>query len=143
MEVMGRWSNLSDQGERLQTLVEIVPNGSKTANSRIARQVQKRLRPEQVSELTIAYQSGSTIMELAKAYGIHRWTVLEHLKRERVPRRHSKLDQVDIDKAVRLYALGWSGEAVGLELRVGASTIRRELKKAGVSLRRRGRSHKA
>ena len=27
MEVVGRWSNLSEQGERLQTLVEMVPTG--------------------------------------------------------------------------------------------------------------------
>jgi DNA invertase Pin-like site-specific DNA recombinase len=102
-------------------------------------QVQKWLTPEQIVGLVEAYRSGSTVKNLAASYEIHRTTVLEHLKRQGVPRRPSKLNQVDIDKAVRLYELGYSGEAVALELRVGASTIRREIKKAGVEIRGPGR----
>jgi DNA invertase Pin-like site-specific DNA recombinase len=86
-----------------------------------------------------AYLSGSTVKNLAATYGIHRTTVLDHLKRQGVPRRRSKLNRVDIDKAVSLYAQGNSGEAIAAELRVAASTVRRELKRAGVTLRQRGR----
>jgi transposase-like protein len=103
-------------------------------------QVQKCLTPEQIVGLVEAYRSGASVRSLAATHGIHRTTVLEHLKRQRVvPRRRSKLNKVDVDKAVHLYAEGNSGEAIAIELRVGASTIRRELKNAGIELRPRGR----
>jgi transposase-like protein len=102
-------------------------------------QVQTWLTSEQIAGLVEAYRSGSTVKDLAATHGIHRTTVLEHLKRQQVPRRRSKLNPVDINKAARMYAEGRSGEAIAIELRVGASTVRRELKKAGVEVRSPGR----
>ncbi len=102
------------------------------------QQVQNRLTPEQIVELATAYQFGSTVLELAESFGIHRTTVLRHLKYQQVPRRRSRLNQVDIEKTVHLYSLGQSCETIALELGVGASTIRRTLKKTGVELRRGG-----
>jgi hypothetical protein len=84
---MGRWSNFSDQGERLQTLVEILPEGTSKVNVRTPRQVQKRLHAEQVSELLMAYKDGNTVYELAKRFKIHRTTVSFILERHGVSRR--------------------------------------------------------
>ena len=103
-------------------------------------QVQHRLAPEQVTELVAAYQSGTTVNELARIYRINRTTVLEHLRRQGIQRRRPRrLQQADIDKAVKLYASGASVNSVAYELRVGPTTVRRALKQAGVELRPRGR----
>lgn len=108
--------------------------------SELRHQVQNRLSPEQVAELVLAYQAGTTVNELARAYGINRTTVLEHLRRQGIQRRRPRrLQQVDIDKAVKLYASGASVNSVAYELRVGPTTVRRVLRQARVELRRRGR----
>ncbi|KJF18060.1 helix-turn-helix domain-containing protein [Acidithrix ferrooxidans] len=101
------------------------------------QQVQNRLTFEQITELVADYQDGSTILDLVETFGIHRTTVLRHLKYKQIPRRRSRMNQIEIEKAVRLYTLGQSCESIAFELRVGASTIRRALKKAGVELRNR------
>jgi orotate phosphoribosyltransferase-like protein len=44
-----------------------------------------------------------------------------------------------IEKAMRLYQAGQSVESVASELQVSASTVRRILNKAGVTMRPRGR----
>ena len=85
-----------------------------------------------------AFQAGEFVDVLAARYGIHRWTVLNHLKQHNVKRRRSRLSAVDIDKVVRLYGEGWTLEALAQELRVGASTVRRALVRSGVELRSRG-----
>jgi DNA invertase Pin-like site-specific DNA recombinase len=106
----------------------------------LRHQVQNRLSPEQVAELALAYQAGTTVNALARTYRINRTTVLEHLRRQGVHRRRPRrLQPVDIDKAVRLYAAEASIDSVARELRVGPTTVRRVLKQAGVDLRRRGR----
>ena len=98
------------------------------------QQTQNRLTSEQITELIADYQARSTVLDLAEKFDIHRATVLKHLKRNQIPRRRSRLNQIDIEKAVRLYALGQSCETIALELRVGISTIQRALKKTGVEL---------
>ena len=103
-------------------------------------QIQHRLGPDQVTELVASYQAGTTVNALARTYRIDRTTVLEHLRRQGVQRRHPRrLQQADIDKAVELYGEGASLDSVALELRIGATTVRRLLNKAGVEIRPRGR----
>ena len=51
MEVLGRYSNHSDQGERVQTLLEIVPGGPAEVKLRTHKQVQHRLRCPEVDDL--------------------------------------------------------------------------------------------
>jgi DNA invertase Pin-like site-specific DNA recombinase len=93
-----------------------------------------------VTELVASYQAGTTVNALARTYRIDRTTVLEHLRRQGVQRRHPRrLQQADIDKAVKLYGEGASLDSVALELRIGATTVRRLLNKAGVEIRPRGR----
>ena len=102
-------------------------------------QTQKRLDPDQIARLIAEYEAGSPVNDLAVTYGLNRSTVLHHLKRQGVPRRRSRLTIADVEKIVGLYAYGESVERIALELRIGATTVRRALVKAGVELRRRRR----
>jgi IS30 family transposase len=141
-QVSNPLSTLSSLFRALDSEADWLVRSDLTSNCEAAlphHQVQKWLTSNEIGSLVEAYRSGSTVKTLAATFGIHRTTVLEHLKRQKVPRRRSKLSLVDIKKAVRLYTEGHSGEAIGLQLRVGASTIRRELKNAGVQLRSKGR----
>lgn len=52
-------------------------------------QKQVRLSAEQVQTMAADYQSGMTVEQLAKSYGIHRTTVMIRLEQAGVPRRHS------------------------------------------------------
>jgi hypothetical protein len=76
---------------------------------------------------------------LAIIYGINRSTIQDHLKRQGVRRRRTKLNAADLEKVVGLYHQGSTIEAIGPEVRAGASTVRRALVKAGVEIRRRGK----
>jgi hypothetical protein len=58
VEVMGRYLDPSDQGERLHDLLEIVPSRPKTVNSRTPKAIHRRLRPAQVEDLVIGYKAG-------------------------------------------------------------------------------------
>jgi DNA-directed RNA polymerase specialized sigma24 family protein len=102
------------------------------------RRRQRRLPPAQVAELTTAYESGAAINDLAKRFGIHRSTVLEHLNRsETRGQRYPALDEHEVDVAMQLYGTGLSLRNVGIALGVHASTVRLSLRRAGVTLRQR------
>ena len=109
-----------------------------TTSQRAIRHTPPPLHPDQVSELVAAFEAGVEVKQLAAIYGINRSTVQDHLRRREVRRRRTKLSGADIEKVVGLYAQGWTIEAIGSELRVGASTVRRALLKAGAEIRPRG-----
>ena len=49
------------------------------------RQLQHRLKPDEIDQLVEARKAGATIKELAAKFEIHRTTVMEHLKRRSQP----------------------------------------------------------
>jgi DNA-binding transcriptional ArsR family regulator len=132
---MGRWSKLSDQGERLNTLVEIVPEGAFQPKSRKLTQVARQLRPGEIEELVTRYKSGSTVYQLAAHFRISRSIVSQHLKREDVPRRHRPMSEAQAKMAVDLYSNGMSSIEVGAQLGRDPWAVRRVLQKAGVRMR--------
>ena len=83
VEVLGRYSNLCDQGERIQELLKIVPGERSGVNLRTRKQVQHRLRPEEIDELVRQYQAGAKVADLATDFHIHRDTVSVILNRSR------------------------------------------------------------
>lgn len=108
----------------------------------VPRQRQLRLSKAQVDELTASYQAGSSVRELVEQFGVHRTTVLDHLKRRDVGRRPAvrKLTDEQVQEAAEFYCAGNSLVATGKRFRVDAATIAREFKQAGVSMRpRRGK----
>jgi len=72
---------------------------------RLSNPVQRRLTDTDIDDLAARYQAGATIETLARKFGVHHTTDMDHLKR----------------------------------LDVAPSTLTRELRLAGVRIRRRGR----
>lgn len=104
-------------------------------SERPSEQHQRRLRPDERSQLKSEYLSGVEVKELAQRFGITRQTVIECMRRQGGPRRYPKLGQEAIDKAASLYRAGWSLVAVGGALSVDPSTVRRVLITQGVPMR--------
>lgn len=132
---MGRWSNHSEQGERLQALVELVPSGPIQPIVRTKKQNQTRLRPAEIAELVVGYRDGATVYELAKRFRVHRDTVSKLLERQGVARRGRPLSPFQIDQAVSLYAGGQSLAKIAPQLECDPGTVRLALIKTGVRLR--------
>jgi transposase-like protein len=88
--------------------------------------IQRRLTPEQVTELGEAYQAGSTVRQLAGRLGINRTTVSEHLERLGIPRRANqrKLSNQLVAEAKQLYESGQSLAALGARFDVHSETVR-------------------
>jgi hypothetical protein len=61
VEVMGRYLNPSDQGERLREVLAIVPSGPKVTVPRTPKRVFRRLEPAQVDHVVEAYMRGATL----------------------------------------------------------------------------------
>jgi hypothetical protein len=106
--------------------------------------IQRRLGPDGVAELVAAYRRGIPVEELAASFHINRTTVLGHVRRHGIPKRDRRaLRGTDLDRTIKLYAEGRSADWIAEESRVAASTVRRALKDAGVSLRPGGRRRRA
>lgn len=97
-----------------------------------------------MADLVAAYRTGVPVEELAASFRVNRTTVLGHVRRHGVPKRDRRAIQGDdVDKAVRLYAEGRSADWVSVEMQVAASTVRRALKDAGVTMRPGGRQRRS
>jgi transposase-like protein len=93
-----------------------------------------------MAELVAAYRRGVPVEDLAASFRVNRTTVLSHVRRHGVPKRDRRALQGDeVDRAAQLYLGGRSMDWVAAQLEVAASTVRRALKDAGVTLRPRGR----
>jgi DNA-directed RNA polymerase specialized sigma24 family protein len=96
----------------------------------------RKLNPAERAELAEQYRIGTSALDLARRFKIHRQTVAAHLKREGVAvRRQLKMTPDLIDHAKQLYAEGQSLANVGKQLGVEASTVGKAIKRAGVQLR--------
>ena len=135
VEVMGRYLNPSDQGERLHDLLQIVPSRPKTVNGRTPKAIHRRLRPAQVEELVIGYKAGSTVYQLAEQFRVNWETVSKLLERSGVPRRQRPLSPAQVERATELYATGLSLVSVGKQFGCDRSTVHLALRKAGVPMR--------
>jgi len=140
VDVIGRYTHLHHQGERLQELLKMVPAGPSEAISRTFKQVQRRLRGAEIDELVAGYLAGGTVYELARHFGVHRHTVSEILERSGVARRYQKLSPEQLDTACSLYRSGFSLTRIGHQLDRPAETIRQALIRAGVEIRPRNGS---
>jgi transposase len=106
-------------------------------------QIQNRLETQQILKLVAAYIVGASVRDLSGQFKINRTTVVRHLERHGVPRRGSqrKLTDEDVTAAAELYHQGWSLIRLGQHYGVDDETVRRALRKAGVTLRpRRGQA---
>jgi hypothetical protein len=106
VEVLGRYSNLCDQRERLRNLLQIVPEGPPNVNLRTSKQFQNRLEPAEIHLLKQAYRSGATLRDLARDFEIHRTTAMELLERAGIARRGKGPSESEVLRAIHLYREG-------------------------------------
>jgi DNA-directed RNA polymerase specialized sigma24 family protein len=101
----------------------------------------RRLSAAEVEDLIGRHHEGATVNVLATEFGIHRKTVMDHLRRAGIPRRSDAMRWTpeQLAHATDLYRQGLSAAAIGGQFGLDPSTVSRRLKRAGVVLRpRRG-----
>ncbi len=135
--MLGRYSNLRDQGERVEAVLEMVPAEPKRAKLRTSRQAQHRLSVAEVDELVAKYRAGVEINELATQFDVNRDTVFSILKRRQVVRRPRGCPPERVEEVVKAYETGSSLAVIGSELSVDPGTVARTLRSAGASIRPR------
>ena len=101
--------------------------------------IQRRLTPPVLGAIVAGYDSGRSLNDLAREFGVHHRTVADHLERLGIARRVNlpKLSAADVKRAASQYRSGESLATVGKALSVDASTVQRALKCAGVPIRLR------
>jgi DNA invertase Pin-like site-specific DNA recombinase len=95
----------------------------------------RQLRPAEIDHLVAAYQSGSSVYELADTFGIHRSTVGRLLRKQGVDTTPPGLDPEQLARAIQLYQSGLSLSTIACKLSVPQSTMREHLLVAGVKMR--------
>ena len=136
MKVTTRYSNPPGRAADLRKLLAGTSvRQSKIPETRPLRQYQRRLHPNELRHLVADYVSGVEVMELARRYRIARGTVVEHMRRQGVPRRHPRLSSDDIRRVAGLYQAGDSLSTVGKAFGVDPGTVRRALTELGVPVR--------
>ena len=136
MEVLGGYSNLSDQGERLAKVLKIRQLDHRRPETRTPKQA-KRLTPPEVEQLVADYLAGRSVYHLANVYGVHRNTISQILERHGIDRRYRLLQGDKLDEAIKHYQRGASLRTVGQHVGVSLETVRHALLSAGVTLRPR------
>ncbi len=72
VEVIGRYANHSDQGERVAEVLHSVPNGPPDPKTPTTKQAHRRLREDQIDQLVAGYKRGFTVHQLADEFEINR-----------------------------------------------------------------------
>jgi lambda repressor-like predicted transcriptional regulator len=137
VDLVGAYSNPCDLVKRLQSLLELPRAARSRAPKSRAKQVQKRLAPDELARLVEAHQAGAGVNELAREFGIHRETVSNILRREGALRAPG-VQPDNLPEVIRLYEEGWSLAGLGAEFGVAAGTVGSVLRKAGVTIRQPG-----
>lgn len=117
-------------------------SGASASNQRgrLSSPVQRRLTNTEIDDLAAQYCAGSTIQTLAREFGLHRTTVMDHLERLGIARRTPrKLTDPDVIDAAKRYASGSTLAEIADQLGVALSTLTRELRQASITIRPRGR----
>ncbi len=132
-----RWMTLqltlARQSYSLARAFELLPNLMERqvlvvkTGTKIQRQV--RLSEVDIIKLVDDYRSGLTVIELSRRYGIHRTTVMDHLRRRGVPKQGPKLKREQITQAKYLRNLGISYEKIGAVFGVDGETVRNSFTK--------------
>jgi len=142
VDLQGRLSNPPYHfGRAGNALERILARQCASKAEPLSRQLQRRLKPTEVDELVGIYEAGSSVLAVAQSFGISRETVLLHLERRGVRRRANlrKLGDDEVRAAAIRYEAGDAMRSLTTHFQVDGKTLRKELTKAGVELRRPGR----
>lgn len=141
--MLARWPPKTGQKHPKQSrsTPQVTIYGCNTSPSpaRSPRQAQRRFTTAEAAEIAERYQSGQTMNQLARSYGVHRCTIAHCLQKQQVQQRQSGLSPADVPAAAALYQSGWSLARIGERYGITDMTVRRALAKHGVEIRpRRG-----
>ncbi|MBV9486539.1 MAG: helix-turn-helix domain-containing protein [Frankiaceae bacterium] len=89
-----------------------------------------------LAQLVSDYEAGVPTTTLMSRYDIGKGTVIDILHRAQVSMRRHGLGANDLSDAAALYAAGHSLRAVGAQFDCDAETVRKELRSAGVHIRK-------
>lgn len=137
VEVMGRYSNHADQGDRIGVILDHVPGTPRRLETSTTKQVFRRLGAAEIADLRRAYLDGASTYALADAVGIHRHTIAAHLKNSDVAMRRRSLTPEEVQEAAALYASGLSLVDVAERIGRRRTGVANALRKAGVQFRPR------
>ena len=105
------------------------------------RQIQRRLKPDEIDQLLSAYLAGDLVADIAARFGVSRTTVHDHVGHRGLRRRRDGWTDQQLRAASGLYAQGASLVAVGHRFGVDASTVRNRFRRSGIPIRpRRGQN---
>lgn len=135
VEVLGRYSNHADQGERIDQVIRTASQGSAEPRARHIKKVNRRLTTDQVDDLIQAYGSGVTLAMLGDRFGQNRKTLARALERRGVSRRCRLMTDEGLHHARSAYESGKSMAEIGEELGVSRDAVRLALWGVGVKMR--------
>ncbi|MGO9456071.1 MAG: hypothetical protein ACLP62_03335 [Acidimicrobiales bacterium] len=139
MEVLGRYSNHSDQGGRLDRILKLAPEELERPKTRTLKRICRQLDEQEVADLVACYSAGVLLDDLASTFQVNQTTIQKYVRAHGLPRRSAMVEQRQLDEVVQLYGAGRSVDFIAARLGIGATTVRRALVKAKVTIRRRGR----
>ena len=135
MELLGANSNRNNVTRLLSILAGEGRDCPPARTTRSPRQKQRRLTSEEIERVVERYQAGESANLLAAELGVHRTTIVGHLKRRGVSTRYKIIAEADLAEAVRLYEEGWSLARVGEQFGVSAHTVLSAFRAAGIATR--------
>jgi DNA-binding CsgD family transcriptional regulator len=112
-----------------------LPEGVTTIKT--IRQKQKwHFTDEEIKQVTTSYtKDRMSVYQLADKFGCNRNTISNVLKKNGVTVTRNRMDKAAIKQATELYATGLTLKAVGEQMSISVSTIRRTLIMAGIKMR--------
>jgi hypothetical protein len=137
VEVLGRYSNHTDQGKRIERALESPLSEVAIPLTTPLKQVHRRFQAGELDEAVEAYLAGATLSQLSDRFGKHRRTISIELERRGVARRYRMVEGERLRQAIQEYQGGKSAATIGGELGVATGTVRRALIGAGIKLRER------
>ena len=135
MELLGANSNRKNVTRLLSILAGEGRDCPPARTTRSPRQRQRRLTSEQIDRVVERYRAGESANLLAGELGVHRATIVGHLKRHGVSTRYKIIAEADLAEAARLYEQSWSLARVGEHFGVSARTVMSTFRAAGIATR--------
>ena len=100
------------------------------------RQSQRRLKSDEIEQLVAGHRDGMLVNEIAHRFGVSRTTVIGHVTRRGLARRHDdEWTPTELAAAADLYASGCSLAEVGELFGLNKSTVATRFRRTGLTLR--------
>ena len=97
-------------------------------------QQQKHLKLEEIEQIIERYQNGESTYELAEAFGCHRSTIANNLRKQGIK---VSIEKINLEEAIALYESGWTTKRLAERYHISDNAVSRRLKSAGVKMRTR------